>query len=136
LQRAFARQSKILNKAAKLYEQSEQGFPKFQRLIDKAKERGLDITQVQTAFDAFKAALPKARPFYEQAKSIANTHKGFDANGNVTDPVAARETVKSIHEAMAQFKDAMGGTFKALRKAIRAFRTANPRHTPTPAGGG
>lgn len=122
LERAFARQSKILKKAGKLYAQADLGFPKIQSRIDKAKANGLDVTQVQAAFDAFKKALTDARPLYDQAKAIADAHKGFDANGKVTDPTAARETVQSLREIGKQFKGAMNGTLKALHQAVKALR--------------
>jgi hypothetical protein len=136
LERVFARETKIVEHLGKLYDNADGKFAKAQKLIDKAKERGLDVSQVQAAFDAFKSALPKGRPFYEQAKSILNRHDGFDASGKVTDAEAAKETVKSVHEALSQFKDAMGGTLKALREAIKAFREAHPRPTATPTTGG
>ncbi len=132
LERAFTRQTRIVERLGKLYDNSDQGFTRIQNLLDKAKERGLDVSQVQAALDAVKNALPKGRPFYEQAKSIVNSHKGFDASGKVTDPEAAKATVKSLHDALGQFRTAMGGTVKALREAIQAFRKANPRPSPTP----
>ena len=75
-----------------------------------------------------------AKPIYESAKGIINSHQGFDANGKVTDLEKAKETVKAMHAKMQEIKTAMGGTGKALREAIKAFREANPRpvKTPTP----
>lgn len=122
LERVFARQNKMLTRVGKLYAQADLGFPKIQSRIDKAKANGLDVTQVQAAFDAFKKALTDARPLYNQAKTIADTHNGFDASGKVTDPTTARETVKSLREAGKQFKDAMDGTLKALHEAVKALR--------------
>lgn len=133
LARAFARQNRLLDRVGKLYENAAQGFPRIQQLLDKAREKGLDVSAVQSALDAFKKALPGARNYYDQAKAIADKHAGFDASGNVSDPTAARETIKGIHDAMSQFRDALGGTGKALREAIQAFRQANPRPTLTPA---
>ena len=122
LERVLARQNKILKRTGKLYEQADLSFPKIQGRIDKAKAKGLDVTQVQAAFDAFKKALKNARPLYDQAKTSAETHTGFDTNGKVTDASAARETVKSLRETGKQFKDAMDGTLKTLREAVKALR--------------
>lgn len=134
LERAFARETRVLKRVGKLYEQLDAGFPKLQARIDKAKSKGVDVTGVQAALDAVKKALGDARPLYNQAKTIADTHNGFDANGKVTDPAAALETVKSLRETGKQFKDAMGGTVKALHEAIKSLRQSH--HTPTPVPGG
>ena len=134
LERVFARENKVLKRVGKLYEQFDAGFPKLQARIDKAKSNGVDVTAVQAALDAVKKALGDARPLYNQAKTIADAHNGFDASGKVTDPAAALETVKSLHETGKQFKDAMDGTVKALHEAIKALRES--RRTPTPVPGG
>jgi hypothetical protein len=137
LERAFARQIRRLERIGKLYDGSDAGLDRIQTLIDKAKERGLDVSAVQTALDAFKAALPKGRPFYEQAKSIADRHNGFDAGGKVTDSETARSTVESLHNELEQFREAMDGAGKALHEALKAFREANPRpHKDTPKSDG
>jgi hypothetical protein len=132
LERVFARQTKIVWHIGKLYDGSDQGLAKTQKLIDKAKERGLDVSQLQAALDAFKKALPNGRPFYDQAKSLLDSHNGFGADGKVTDAEAAKKTIKDIHEASLQFRDAMDGAGKALREAVKAFRAVHPRPTPTP----
>ena len=124
LERAFARETKIVNKAGKLYEQFDKGFPKLQKRLDKAKEKGKDVSAAQTALDAVKKALTDARPLYNQAKSLVDAHTGFDASGKVTDPAAALETVKSLRDAGKQFKTAMGGTIKTLHEALKALRGA------------
>jgi len=113
---------------------TEDFIEKAQRLIDRAGANGKDVSDVQAALDAFAAAAREARPIYESAHGIVNSHQGFDANGKVTDPEKARETVRAMGEKMKEIRDAMGGTGLALREAIRAFREANPRpeRTTTP----
>ena len=133
LERVFARQNRIIDRLGKLYAGADQGFTKIQNLLDQARARGLDVSQLQAAFDAFKNALPAARPFYLQAKAAVDAHAGFDAAGNLIDVQAARSTVQSVHASLVQFRTALNGTAKALRQAIRAFRAAHPRPTPTPA---
>ena len=131
LQRVFARQTRIIKRIGKVYDRADEGFPRIQHLIEKAGENGLDVTEAQAAFDAFKSALTTARPYYDQAKSLADAHNGFDADGKVTDPTAARETLKGIHDALSQTREAMNGTMKALREALRDLRQALPKPTST-----
>jgi len=103
-----------------------------QILIDKAKANGKDVTALQAAFDAFKAAFEKGKPIYEQADALVRSHSGFDGNGNVTDVEKAKATVKSVAENLKQYRDTVSEPFKALHDAMKAFRAANPRPTKAP----
>jgi hypothetical protein len=87
---------------------------------------------VQAALDAFEDAIKNAKPIYESANGIVNSHLGFDVEGKVTDPEKAKETVHQMGEKMKEIREALGGTGKALHDAIRAFREANPRPERTP----
>jgi hypothetical protein len=133
LERVWARQLRIYERMGS----TDEFVAKAQKLIDRAKTNGKDVSAVQAALDAFEAAAKGAHPIYESAKGIINSHHGFDGNGKVTDPAQARETVKAMHAKFKEIHDAMNGTGKALHEAIRAFRQANPRPQPTltPAGG-
>jgi len=127
LERAWARQLRTYERMGRT-----DGFvARVQKLIDRAKENGKDVSAVQAALDAFKAAAKEAQPIYESIKGIINSHQGFDNNGKVTDPEKAKETVKAMHEKFKEIRDAMNGTGKALHEAIKAFREANPRPQPT-----
>ena len=105
-----------------------------QSLIDRASQNGKDVSAVQAALDAFEEAIKDAKPIYESANGIVNSHQGFDSEGNVIDPAKAKETVRQMGEKLKEIRDVMGGTGMELRDAIRAFREANPRpeKTPTP----
>jgi len=132
LEQVWARQQKTYEKLGKGFDRSEEFIARAQKLIDRAKENGKDVSAVQAALDAFEAAIKEAHPVYEGGKGIINSHQGFDANGKVTDPEKAKETVKSMHDKLQEIKAAMDGTGKALREAIKAFRETNPRPTKTP----
>jgi hypothetical protein len=123
LERIWARQLRAYEKWGK----SEEFVEKAQALIDRASTNGRDVSAVQSALDAFENAIKDARPIYESANGIVNSHQGFDADGKVTDPEKAKETVHQLGEKMKEIRDAMGGTGQALRESIRAFREANPR---------
>ncbi len=104
---------------------------RIQMLIDRAKANGKDVSAVQAALDAFKAALKNAQPIYESTKGIVNSHQGFGDSGKVIDPVTAQQTVLAVHAKFQEIRTALNGTGKALRDAIRTFRQANPQPTPT-----
>ena len=133
LEKAWARQLQLYERMGK----TDELVTKVEKLLDRAKANGKDVFAIQSALDAFKDAVKDAKPIYESAKGIINSHQGFDANGKVTDSEKAKETVMALHEKFQEIKTAMAGTGKALREAIKAFREANPRpqKTPTPTDG-
>lgn len=127
LERLWAYQQRIYARISNGFDRADEFTEKVQKLINDAEENGKDISAVQTALDAFEDAIKQAHPIYEGGKGIVNSHQGFDANGKVTDPEKARETVRAMGEKLKEIKAAMNGTGRALREAIRDFREANPR---------
>lgn len=134
LERIWARQLRLYERIGNGFERSDAFVERVQKLIDRAKENGKDVSALQAALDAFEAALKDAHPIYESGKGIVNSHQGFDGNGKVTDPEKAKETVRTMGEKLKEIKDAMHGTGRALHEALKAFREANPRpeNLPTP----
>jgi hypothetical protein len=127
LELAFVREKARVERIGIRLAASNARLAKVQKWIDRAKTKGLDVAAVQAALDAFKAALAQGKPIFDQAKALADSHAGFDVNGQVTDLSSARTTVKSLHKILQQYTEMVDGPFKALREAIRAFRTANPK---------
>lgn len=123
LEQIWARQLRAYERMGK----TDEFIGRVQKLIDRASANGKDVTAVQAALDAFQAAVKEAKPTYESMKGIVNSHQGFDANGKVTDPEKAKETVKQMREKMQEIRAALDGTGKALHEAIQAFKAANPR---------
>ena len=131
LERIWARQLKIYERLGKGFDDIDGQIAKFQARIDKAAENGKDVTAIQAALDAFEAALKSAKPTYESMNGIVNSHQGFDANGKVTDAEKAKSTVQDMRAKLKELKSEMGGTGKALREALKAFREANkPANAP------
>jgi hypothetical protein len=128
LEQVWARQLKAYERMGK----TDEFVAKVQKLLDRATANGKDVSAIQSALDAFVEAAKDAKPIYESANGIINSHQGFDANGKVTDPAKAKETVKAMREKMQEIRTAMDGTGKALHEAIKAFREANPRPEKTP----
>ncbi len=125
MEEIWARQLQVYDRIGKMFNESDARLAKLQERIDAAKAKGKDVFAVQTALDNFKAALKNAEPIYESVKGIINSHQGFDANGKVTDAEKAKSTLKEMRGKFKDIKSALGGTFKALRAAIQAFRNAN-----------
>ncbi len=132
LENVFARQALAVARIGRAIGNFDRLTTRAQKMIDLAREKGLDVAALQNAFDAFKNAFPKGQPIYEKAKSIADTHSGFDSLGKVTDTENAKTTVSSLAATLKEYRGNVGEFFRALREAIRAFRQANPRPTPSP----
>jgi hypothetical protein len=133
LERAWAREQRVYERLGELFGNSDTLLEKAQSLIDRAKANGKDVSAVQAALDAFAAAIKQARPIYESGKGILASHQGFDTAGKVTDPDKAIQTVTDLRAKLKEIHETLGGTGKALREAIRAFRQANkPVSTPNP----
>jgi hypothetical protein len=135
LEQIWARQLERYERMGERFEREDQFVERAQKLIDRAKANGKDVSAVQSALDAFEAAVQKARPVYESMKGIVNSHQGFDANGKVTDAARAQETVQAMRAKFQEIKETMDGTGRALREAVKAFREANPPPRPTPTPG-
>ena len=132
LEKVWARELKVYERLGKGFNDIDGTIAKFQARIDKAAGNGKDITALQSALDAFAAALKSAKPKYESMNGLVNSHQGFDANGKVTDAEKAKSTVKEMGEKLKEVKESMDGTGKALREALKAFREANrPAEAPT-----
>ncbi len=127
LERVWARQLQFHTR----FGRADKLIDKAQGLLDRAHADGRDVSAVQTALDAFKAAVKDSRPVYASMKGIVNSHQGFDENGKVTDPAKARQTVRAMRGKIQEIKTTMNGTGRALREAIKAYREANPRPQPT-----
>ncbi len=132
LEKIWARELKAYERLGKGFNDIDSMIAKFQARIDRAAENGKDVTALQSALDAFASALKSAKPKYESMNGLVNSHQGFDANGKVTDAEQAKSTVKEMGEKLREVKESMGGTFKLLREAMKAFREAN-KTAKTPA---
>jgi hypothetical protein len=128
------RLEKIWARQLHRYEQlgrADEFIARVQRLVDRAKANGKDVSAVQAALDVFAAQWKQAKSIYEGMKDMFSSHQGFDSNGKVTDSEKAKKTVLAVHERLQEIKTVLNGTGKALREAIKAYREANPRLQPT-----
>src|SRR6185369_12511018 len=123
LELVWARQLRIYNRMGRI----DNLIEKAQKLIDRAKENGKDVSAVQAALDAFETQWKAARPTYESIKGIVNSHQGFDENGKVTDAEKAKATVMEMRDKLKEIRSILNETGKALHEEIKAFRQANPR---------
>ncbi len=133
----WAREQIVNQRLGLMFAKSDPMLARAQKLIDRAKANGKDVSAVQSALDALAAAVQQAQPVYEAGQSVIRSHQGFDSAGNVTDVTQATATVKSVRDMFMEIKQILQAPRKALREAVRAFRAANkPAGTSTPAQSG
>jgi hypothetical protein len=133
LKMVWAREQTIYNKLDTFFNNVDQRIALWQKLIDKAKTNGKDVTSLQTALNNFSEALVQARPIFQATYGIVSSHPGFDNNGDVTDQGQALTTVKDVGEKLKEIHLLLSGPVRAFREALRAFRQANaPIGTPAP----
>lgn len=96
-----------------------------QSWIDELSGQGKDTSKIQTALNTFKTQLEAAQTAHDEAKQILDAKAGFDANGKVTDPDQARETLQSARKAMEEARQILQQAAKDFRQAMREFRQAN-----------
>ncbi len=142
LERIYAREQEWLKRQADVLAKADTIAGKAQALIDKAKEKGLDVGKLQAALNAFEAQIAKAQRLHDRAAGILGAHEGFDSNGKVTDRVLALKTVKDAGNDLRSCHQTLVDAGKDLRDAIRDWRANHPRpqqsapSNATPSSGG
>jgi len=133
LEQVWAKEQAGYARLGRMFDASDKMIANAQKLIDKAKANGKDVSAVQSALDAFAAAVKQAKPVYDGGQSVIASHPGFDSAGKVTDAAQAKATVKSVMDTFKQIRQIVEGPRKALHEAVKAFRDANkPAVTPAP----
>jgi hypothetical protein len=122
VERLWQRAQRIYERQGDRLERSDAFIARAQVRIDWASQNGRDMTTVQSALDAMAAVIPAVRTVHQQGASIIANHKGFDANGLVTDKDAAVTTVRALFQVIKDTRAAMNGTGKAFIEAVRELR--------------
>jgi hypothetical protein len=97
-----------------------------QNLITQANNQSIDTTTLAGALADYQAQLSVARTFHDSASTVLSSHNGFDAAGNVTDPVAAAATVQAASSDLQNAHKDLVAAVQYLIKAVKSFAKANP----------
>lgn len=125
LKRVWLRQQRAMNRLGFMFDHAQQRLNDAQERIDAAEAQGKDVASLQTALDAFSEAIQQARPDYESAKGILQSHKGFDQSGNVTDVALATATIEQMAGKLEAVRESLRQPGRDLLDAFRAFRASN-----------
>lgn len=97
-----------------------------EELLEKAAERGLDISEIEALVPELYAAIERAEASHNAADEIISLHAGYDDSGKVVDPQLALETCRSGRDALAsaknsliKFREIMGEIIELARQLRR-----------------
>ncbi len=132
LTKAFQAEQAFLSRQATHLDNTANLVTKIQDLITRAKARSVDTSAPEAALAAFQAQVSEARSAHDTAAGILSTHAGFNADGSVSDPTLARQTVqdarRSLHSAATILKQAATDLRNSIKnwrnKVLDAARTA------------
>lgn len=96
-----------------------------QSLLNELSAQGKDTSKIQAALNTFNSQLEAAQSAHDQAKQILDAKAGFDANGKVTDPEQALETLQSARKSLEEARQILQQAAQDFRQAIQEFRQAN-----------
>jgi hypothetical protein len=134
LQNAWSKEQVVYVRIGNVLDRASGLISRIQSKLDQAKSKGKDMSSIQTALDAFSTAVKNVQGVYAEMQAIIQSHAGFNASGNVTDPAQALQTVKDFHAKVVEFRQVgLREADRALREAMKAFRQSNhPAAMPTP----
>jgi hypothetical protein len=135
LEKAYQAELSSADKQGSNFDKLDKLSGKVSDLIAKAKANGKDTSALEAGMAKFNTRASDARKIHDGAVSILKTHAGFDANGKVTDRLAARDTVQNVHNQLQDARQAMARAIKDFRQVVKDWRDANkpvkPAATPT-----
>jgi len=136
LERWYQREQTWLNQQQQNLDKTSNIVTKVQQYIAAQQAKGKDVTALQAALSTFQSQIATARSSHATAATILNNHAGFDANGKVTDPNLARQTLLDGRQALNDAHRILRQAIVDLHRAIRAWRAANgllvkPAATPS-----
>jgi uncharacterized protein YaaR (DUF327 family) len=125
LEKVWARMNRRYERLGRIFEKSDGLVERVNAMIERLKEAGESTAELEAALAAYEDAVKQAHPIYESCNGIVNSHKGFDADGKVTDAEQAKETIKELGAKFGEIKTAMNGTGKTLIELLKSIREAH-----------
>lgn len=122
MEKAYARLQEWNDKQAERLNGSDEFIARIEEKIAKLKERGLDTSAIEAALANYEAQLPTAQAAHDSAAATLAAHPGFDDNGKVTDPAAARETLSSASADLNACRQTLKDATMAIKDAFKDLR--------------
>jgi phosphoserine phosphatase len=125
LTQAYQHEQSLLSTQQANLSKASGATSKIQDLISKAQAKGLDTSALSSALATFQTQLATAQGDDSTAGSTLAAHNGFDGNGNVTNPTAARQTVQDAAQSLKDAHSTLMQATSDLMSAVKAWEEAN-----------
>jgi hypothetical protein len=112
LEAKWAKLVDVYNHQALIHNSAPQLFERWLSMQGNNHSRAFNSKKAE-----LRAELAKSNAAWAPVTSIVMRHNGFDAQGNVVDKAAARQSVKDLSQALKRYK----GSIKNLKSLIRQF---------------
>jgi hypothetical protein len=126
LERAYKAQQERLRRQDYHLKRADEFAARMDEFIANQQAKGRDTAALEQAVVNFRAGMADARAFWNEASAVLTAHAGFDDAGRVTNVEQARATLRTAHGHLVDASLAGREAALELRKAIRAYRQANP----------
>ncbi len=125
LEKFLQREQNVLNSLNHRFDVADRIVTRVQDWIAREKAAGKDTSGLEAGLAAFRAQIAVAKGYRDQAAALLASPAGFDANGSVTDPQLARQTVMAIREDLRNANRALVKAVPDLVHTINQHRKAN-----------
>ena len=96
-----------------------------QNLITEAQSQGINTAAISTALATFQSQLSTANSSHTTAANVISAANGFDSNDNVTNAVAAAQTVHDATQALSDAHVVLVQSTKDVFVAVKAWEKSN-----------
>ena len=125
LEKVYQREQDWLNKQTDHLSKATDVVTKIQTFITNQNAKGKDTSALQAALTVFQQQLATAQSSHATAAGILGTHNGFDANGQVTDPALAHQTLVDARQSLRDAHSTLRQGVLDLHRVLKAYRDAN-----------
>jgi Mg2+ and Co2+ transporter CorA len=137
MERTWQKMLRGYQRLGRLNDRSDELNNRADNLIAVLKVMGANTTELETALAEFRTAAEQAKPIYASCEGIIASHKGFDANGKVTDSAQALQTLADLRAKTMEIRSILEPKARALNDLWKPIRDAlhpatPPASTPTP----
>jgi hypothetical protein len=101
------------------------GYDVFREFDADEQAAGFDTSVLEAALADALASLDEAQAYHDDAVLILEGGAGFDADGYVTDPELARETLREGRKAMKDAGRAIREGRRAIRRGMHEYAKQN-----------
>ena len=130
LENALRRERNWLARQRRVFDRAAETADRIAELLEAAEQEGRDVAPLQALLELFRDRLDESQETHDAAAATLEAHKGFGADGQVTDRQEARDTLVAAYRALSEARRLLVQAVRDLRRDLRDWRREH-RHRPT-----